>query len=439
MIKSLWRLAAVMACLGLLAAACGEDDSGDTSAADTAAVDAAQADAAAAQADAAAAQAAADEAAAQVAEAAAALEAAQAAAEAAEAAAGESDAALQAELDAARQAAEAAQAAADAAMSEAEAAKAEADAAMSEAEAAAAEAAAAATMAEETAMAGPDLGEIDTIKLIANPWSGSAANIAVAAQLLEQIGYTVEVTDLDENAQWAAINTGDLHASLEVWPSGHAQNRTDFIDNPDGNVVDAGLLGPIGQIGWFLPAYMIEQDSALASAEGFTDPSLAGLFASAETGDRGQVLHGDPSWVTFEQDIIDDFGLQLEIVYAGSEEALLAAFEGATARNDPVLAYWWKPHPAVSVFDLVELELPLNPEDGNKYYPPDELYKIVWSGLEDGAPAAWEFLHNFNYSTEDQLSMLGTIGIGGEGMSAEEAAAEWIAANEATWSAWIPS
>ena len=435
MSKSLWRLAAVLACMGLLAAACGEDDSGDTGAVDTAAADAAQADAAAAQAeaaeaqaDASAAQAAADAAAAQAAEAMAALEAAQAAVEAAQAAAGESDAALQEELAAALQAAEDAQAAADAALAEAEAAKAEAQAAATMAEESA--------MAEEEAMVGPDLGEITTIKLIANPWSGSAANIAVAAQLLAHIGYTVEVTDLDENAQWAAINTGDLHASLEVWPSGHAQNREDFIDNPDGNVVDAGLLGPVGQIGWYLPAYMIDQNPALASAEGFTDAGLAGLFATAETGDQGQILHGDPSWVTFEQDIIDDFGLHLEIVYAGSEEALLAAFDGAFAREEPVLSYFWTPHSAFSSFDLVELELPLDP-DGNKYYPADNLFKIVWAGLEDGAPAAWEFLHNFNYSTADQVSMLGAID--GEGKSVEEAAADWIAANEATWGAWVPS
>ncbi|MYA13335.1 MAG: hypothetical protein F4Z26_01310 [Acidimicrobiaceae bacterium] len=289
------------------------------------------------------------------------------------------------------------------------------------------------------ACSGSDDGaeEITTIKLVANPWSGSAANIEVAKQLLEnELGYTVEVTDLDENAQWSAINTGELHASLEVWPSGHGQNRVDFIDNPDGNVVDAGLLGPIGQIGWYLPAYMIDQDPALANAEGFTDPALAGLFATAETGDLGQILHGDPSWVTFEQDIIDDFGLQLEIVYAGSEEALLAAFDAAFAREDPVLSYFWTPHSAFNTFDLVELELPPNP-DGGKYYPSEDLFKIVWAGLEDGAPAAWQFLQDFNYSTADQVSMLAAID--GEGKSVEEAAADWIAANEATWSAWIPS
>ena len=283
-------------------------------------------------------------------------------------------------------------------------------------------------MAEEE-MAGSDLGEITTIQLIANPWNGSAANIAVAKQLLEHIGYTVEVTDLDENAQWSAINTGDLHASLEVWPSGHADNRVDFIDNPDGNVVDAGLLGPVGKIGWWMPAYMVEQYPALATAEGFTDPELASLFATAETGDLGQILHGDPSWVTFEQDIIDDLGLHLEIVYAGSEEALLAAFDGAFARNEPVLSYFWTPHSAFNTFDLVELELP--PE----YYPPDGLFKIVWAGLEEGAPAAWTLLHNFNYTTADQVSMLAAIE--GEGKSVDEAAADWIAANESVWSAWL--
>ena len=347
--KSLWTLAAVLAVFGLLAAGCGEDDSGDAVA------------------------------------------------------------------DLERQLGEAQDAAA-----EAEAAAAAAEAALAAQEAMAAE-----------EMAGPDLGEITTIQLIANPWNGSAANIAVAAQLLEHIGYTVEVTDLDENAQWSAINTGELHASLEVWPSGHADNRVDFIDNPAGNVVDAGLLGPIGKIGWWMPAYMVEQYPALATAEGFQDPELAGLFATAETGDLGQILHGDPSWVTFEQDIIDDLGLNLEIVYAGSEEALLAAFDGAFAREEPVLSYFWTPHSAFNTFDLVELELP--PE----YYGAEDLFKIVWAELEEGAPAAWEFLHNFNYSTADQVTMLAAIE--GEGKSVEDAAADWIAANEATWSAWIPS
>ena len=435
----------MLAVFGLLAAACGDDESGDAESADSAALDQARAEAAAAQAEADASAAQADAAAAEA-------DAAAAQAEAAAAAAAEAEAALAAAM------AEAASsegvdpavvadlenqlAAAQAAAADAEAEAAEAAAA---AEAAMAAMAAAEDMAEEE-MAGAELGEITTIQLIANPWNGSAANIAVAAQLLEHIGYEVEVTDLDENAQWSAINTGELHASLEVWPSGHAQNRVDFIDNPAGNVADAGLLGPVGKIGWWMPAYMVERHPELATWEGFQDPELAGLFATAETGDLGQILHGDPSWVTYEQNIIDNLGLQLELVYAGSEEALLASFDAAFAREDPVLSYFWTPHSAFKSFDLVEVQLPeytdecgAQAETGgyNCDYPADNLFKIAWAGLEEGAPAAWALLQNFNYTTADQVSMLAAIE--GEGKSVEEAAADWIAANEATWSAWIPS
>lgn len=86
-------------------------------------------------------------------------------------------------------------------------------------------AAAAATAAPATEAPAPEpepepadtRGAQTTITLAVNPWNGSAANVAVAAQLLEsELGYTVELVDIDENAQWAAINTGDIDASLEV-------------------------------------------------------------------------------------------------------------------------------------------------------------------------------------------------------------------------------
>ena len=140
--NTLVRLLVPLMALGLIAAACGEDDepAPDTSAADAAAAEAAaaqaaaEADAAAAQADADAAAAEAQAAADRAAEAEAALEAAMAEAEGA--VDPEVVAALEAERDAAQadaDAAAAAQADAEAAAAEAEAAAAEAEAAMEEA------------------------------------------------------------------------------------------------------------------------------------------------------------------------------------------------------------------------------------------------------------------------------------------------------------------
>jgi glycine betaine/proline transport system substrate-binding protein len=41
-----------------------------------------------------------------------------------------------------------------------------------------------------------------------------------------------------------------------------------------------------------------------------------------------------------------------------------------------------------------------------------------------------------NYSTEDQIQMIAAVEL--DGKTVEEAARDWLAANEATWQAWIP-
>ncbi|WP_423916643.1 glycine betaine ABC transporter substrate-binding protein [Candidatus Poriferisodalis sp.] len=292
---------------------------------------------------------------------------------------------------------------------------------------------------------GDDLGSQESITLAANPWNGSALNVAVAAQLLEsELGYDVEIVEIDENGQWAAINTGDLSASLEVWPSGHAQNVIDFIDNAGANVDNAGLLGPIGKIGWFIPTYMVERHPELATWEGFADPELAGLFATAETGDLGQFLGGDPSFVQYDEDIINNLGLPLQVVYAGSEAAILAAVDAAYSREDPILVYLWTPHSAFNSYDLTNVLLPTYSDDCygtadaggvDCDYPADVLFKIIDASLASNAPSADNFLRAMSYDSADQIAMLAAVE--GEGMSVDDAAAQWIADNEATWSAWL--
>jgi glycine betaine/proline transport system substrate-binding protein len=284
-----------------------------------------------------------------------------------------------------------------------------------------------------------------TIKLAENPWSGSQVNVAVAKKLLEEeLGYTVEIVTIDENAQWAALANGDIHASLEVWPSGHAESIAQYIQEQQ-VVENAGTLGPVGEIGWFTPAYMIEQHPELATWEGFADPQLAQLYSTAETGDRGQFLAGDPSWVQYDEQIIRNLGLPLQVVYAGSEEAILAALDSAYSRQAPVLFYFYSPHSAFNRYELERVWLPdysdecyaREAEEGiDCDYPSDQLFKIVWGGLSEAAPDAYQLLQNFNYTTADQIQMIAAVD--SEGQSPEAAASAWIEANEDVWREWLP-
>lgn len=288
-------------------------------------------------------------------------------------------------------------------------------------------------------------GEKITLKLAENPWTGSSVNVNVAKIILEkELGYKVELVTIDENAQWPALAKGDLSASLEVWPSGHAENVKQYID--DQKVVEnGGELGVVGKIGWFVPKYVVDEHPELATWEGFKKPENAALFKTAETGEQGQFLGGDPSWVQYDEQIIKNLGLNLKVVYAGSEQSILAAVDAAYNRKQPVLIYFYKPHSAFAKYDLVNVTLPehsaecyakAEAQGVDCDYPTDVLFKVFWGELKSKAPDAYQVLKNQNYSTDDQVGMIADVDVNGK--SAAEAAQAWLDKNTDKWKAWLP-
>jgi glycine betaine/proline transport system substrate-binding protein len=285
-----------------------------------------------------------------------------------------------------------------------------------------------------------------TIKLAENPWTGSSVNVHVAKILLEQeLGYPVEIVTIDENAQWAALASGDLSATLEIWPSGHAENVAQYIDGQK-VVENLGPLGVVGKISWYVPSYLVEQNPAAASWEGLQDPAVAALFATAETGEAGQFLAGDPSWVQYDGDIIKNLGLNFQVVQSGSEQAVLAALDAAYSRQEPLLFYFWTPHSVHAKYELTPVALPAysaecyaGAESGGVAcdYPEDALFKAAWSGLAAQSPDAYQLLKNMQYSNDDQIAMIAATEL--EGKEAAVAAQDWVTANEAVWRAWLPA
>jgi glycine betaine/proline transport system substrate-binding protein len=282
-----------------------------------------------------------------------------------------------------------------------------------------------------------------TLNLAINAWTGSAANVAVAQDLLQQkLGYTVKTTKIDEYAQFPALAKGQLDATLEVWPSGHADDYTKYIAGNAG-VVDGGKLGVIGQIGWWIPTYMLTAHPELATWEGLkTD---ADLFKTAESGSAGQILDGDPSYVTFDQSIANNLGLNLKVIYGGSEAAELAALDSAYQKQAAILMYFWTPHWAQQKYQLTMIKLPaVTPacttaaaSDASKYacgYPQDDLYKAFNDKLQTKAPAAFAFLSAMSYTNDDQNG----IGLDiNNGMTPAAAAQKWIDANPTVWQPWV--
>jgi glycine betaine/proline transport system substrate-binding protein len=282
-----------------------------------------------------------------------------------------------------------------------------------------------------------------TIKFAISPWEGSAANVAIAKVLLEsKLGYSVKTTNIDEYAQFPALANGTLDATLEVWPSGHAKDYSKYITGNNG-VVDGGKLGVIGQIGWWIPTYLVDSHPELASWQGLKQD--ASMFQTTESGSAGQILDGDPSYVTFDQAIADNLGLNLKVVYGGSEQAELTALNTAYQKQDPILLYFWTPHWAQSKYKLTMIKLPAVTQactdaasnDATKYacaYPQDDLYKAFNQDLQSNAPAAFAFLSAMKWTNDDQNGVALDIH---DGMSPDAAAQKWIDANPTVWQPWV--
>ena len=285
-------------------------------------------------------------------------------------------------------------------------------------------------------------GSQPSITLVANPWPASELNVAVAKIIIEnELGNEVEIVALDENAQWDALATGEIDASLEVWPSGHGERIAEYIGEL-GTVEDGGKLGPLGEIGWYVPTYMVDQNPALATWEGYQDAGVGEQFATAETGSNGRFLGADPSWVQNDEAIISNLELPFQVVWTGSEEALLAEVSSSYSREEPVLFYFYAPHAVFSRFDLTQVELPAYSDECyadaaaiDCAYPADELMKIFSAELAEKDADVHTFLSNFNYGSDAQIAMLGDMD---SGASVDEAAQNWVDANEDVWRAWLP-
>jgi glycine betaine/proline transport system substrate-binding protein len=290
--------------------------------------------------------------------------------------------------------------------------------------------------------AAPSGGATDEVVDIAvNPWVGYEANAAVVGYLLEnELGYAVEYKDLAEQVSWEGFESGDVDAILENW--GHADLIETYVTDK-GVAVAAGSTGIDGIIGWFVPPWMATEYPDITDytkLNGYAD-----LFKTSESGDKGQFLAGDPSFVTSDAGMINGLDLDFEVVYAGSEAALIEAFRKAEQDKTPLLGYFYSPQWFLNEVPLVKIELPpytegcdADPENITcDYAPYSPLDKYISKNLETAAPSAAQFIKNFSWSAEDQNEVANDIT--NNDMSREDAAKKWVEANEDTWKAWIPA
>ncbi|MEU8656671.1 ABC transporter substrate-binding protein [Actinoplanes philippinensis] len=285
----------------------------------------------------------------------------------------------------------------------------------------------------------PKTTRCGTVTVAVNPWSGYAANVAVVSYLLEsELGCQVEAVELSETASWAGLNDGSIDVILENW--GHDDLKKKYIDRQK-VAVELGLTGNKGVIGWYVPPWMAKTYPDITDWKNLND--YADLFKTSKSGAKGQFLAGDPSFVTNDTALIENLKLNYTVVYAGSEDKLIAAFRKAQEDKTPLLGYFYEPQWLLSDVKLVHIPLPnYTPgcdSDAEKVacdYQPYDLDKIgrkAW--VDSGNPAA-AFIKNWQWTNADQNQVAKDMTQ--NGLSADDAAKKWADAHRTVWEKWLP-
>lgn len=271
-------------------------------------------------------------------------------------------------------------------------------------------------------------------------WAGSEANVAVAKQILEkELGYRVKQTQMDEPVAFDALNSGKADALIEDW-RGVPKKEKKYVEEKK-TVTAEGPMGVTGHIGWFVPKYYADKHPEVKTWKGLN--KLAKDFRTSESGDKGQLLEGSPSFSTYDDAIIKNLGLDFKTVYAGSEAAQIKEMQKRYKAKKPFVTYWWTPQWLNSQMDLVEVKLPKRTEgcdavekDVDCAYPYTPLEKFFNKDFAENGGDAAEFLKKFNWTTEQQTEVVEWMTI--DKMDTDEAAAKWVEENRDTWSKWMP-
>lgn len=287
----------------------------------------------------------------------------------------------------------------------------------------------------------------DPIKLTLHDWTGQLITTQLMGEVLKKAGYNVEYVQADYLAQFAGLETGDLHVAMEIWET----TGRDAMDasTATGNVEVLGATGMQAKEEWWYPLYMKEKCPGLPNWEALKDPVCAEAFSTAETAPKGRYLGGPVTWGGFDEERIAALDLPFEVIHAGTDAALFAELESAYQRQDPVMLWVYAPHWAPAKFEGEWVEFPTyeaacytdpawggNPDATHDCGKPfGDIWKVGWSGVKDKWPGAHKAIQAFTIDNAAMGQMITEVDLNGKAI--EAVVADWMAANEATWSAWI--
>ncbi|QKE83997.1 ABC transporter substrate-binding protein [Arthrobacter sp. NEB 688] len=280
--------------------------------------------------------------------------------------------------------------------------------------------------------------ECGDLRIAVNPWTGYVSNAHVIGYVAQsKLGCKVTYPDVKEEVGWQGMASGSIDTIVENW--GHADLTKKYVEEQK-SVQDAGLTGNRGIIGWYVPPWMAEKYPDITDWQNLN--KYASMFKTSESGGKGQLLDGDPSYVTNDEALVTNLKLDYKVVTGGSEAALITSFRQAEKNKTPLLAYFYDPQWFFSEMKLVKVNLPTYTDgcdaDAKKVacdYPPYELNKLISTKFAESGSPAVDLIKKFQWTNDDQNAVSEMIA--NQNMTPEDAAKRWVDANPDKVAAWL--
>ncbi|MFN3722513.1 MAG: choline ABC transporter substrate-binding protein [Paracoccaceae bacterium] len=255
-------------------------------------------------------------------------------------------------------------------------------------------------------------------------WTDITATTAATTVVLDALGYQTEIKLLSVPVTYTGLAGNDIDVFLGNWMPTMEADIAPYREAGTVETVRINLEGA---------KYTLatnEAGAALGIAD-FKDiaaqkDALGGQIYGIEPGNDGNrlildMIEGGP------------FGLDGFKIVESSEQGMLSAVARANRDGKPVVFLGWEPHPMNANFKMSYLT------GGDDYFGPDLGGAVVATNTRKGyvaeCPNTGKLLQNLSFTLAMENEIMGAIL--NDGADPAVAARTWLAANPATWEAWL--
>lgn len=246
----------------------------------------------------------------------------------------------------------------------------------------------------------------ETITFGQTGWTSTEVPTEIAKQILEEAGYEVEVSLLDQPVIFEGLAEKEIDFFMDAWLPYTEASLWDAYEDDVVKVAESYADAPLG---WVVPSYVEEE-------------SIEDIKKNPEKFD-GTVytIDAGAGIVDISEEVLEDYELDMYELAYSSEGAMLGELDARIQREEPVIITGWRPHSMFTQYDLKFLE---EPKENFKF---DNIYVLSYKGIEETHPEAYEILSDWSIEVDDLEQMMYDYEV--DDVPFEEAAENWIEEN----------